>query len=206
MVVNNIHFTEIEIQIVKYLFKHFKEKFNARQLARLLSKNHVHVNKLCKLLVKKQLLDKEDLGNSVYYFFNFEKSSVNFVNYLLKFENYPKNLQSLLYKLNSFKELVHFGLIFGSAINSLEYHDVDVLLVYDKNNQKQIRKLKTHIRKSKLIEKPIRYLELTPKDLDFENPVIYSSISDSLLIFGATKFSKVISNVANNKSVKMVFK
>ena len=37
MAVNNIQFTKIEIQIAKYLFKHYKDRYNARQLARIMT-------------------------------------------------------------------------------------------------------------------------------------------------------------------------
>ena len=47
MVVNNIQFTKIEIQIATYLFKHYQDRYNPRQLARLLHINHAHANKLC---------------------------------------------------------------------------------------------------------------------------------------------------------------
>ncbi len=70
--IQNINFTKIEIQIVKYLFKHYKDKHNPRQLAKILNINHAHANKLCNLLADKQLLLKEEIGNSVYYSFNYK--------------------------------------------------------------------------------------------------------------------------------------
>ena len=66
MTVNNIQFTQIEIRITKYLFKHYNNKLNARQLARILNINHAHANKLCNLLTEKLLLTKEAIGNSIY--------------------------------------------------------------------------------------------------------------------------------------------
>jgi len=72
MFANNIQFTKIEIIILKHIFKHFKERFNARQIAKALTLNHTNVNKLCNSLTKKNLLTKEEIGNSIYYHFNHE--------------------------------------------------------------------------------------------------------------------------------------
>ena len=67
MAVKNIQFTKIEIQIAKYLFKHYKDRYNPRQLSKILKINHAHANKLCKLLEVKGLLLKENLGNSAFF-------------------------------------------------------------------------------------------------------------------------------------------
>ena len=72
MAVNNIQFTKIEIQIAKYLFKHYKDKHNARQLARILNINHAHANKLCNILADKKLLTKEEIGNSVFFSYEYD--------------------------------------------------------------------------------------------------------------------------------------
>ena len=60
MAVKNIQFTKIEIQIAKYLFKHYKDRYNARQLSKILNINHAHANKLCNLLANKHLLLKRE--------------------------------------------------------------------------------------------------------------------------------------------------
>ena len=84
MAVNNIQFTKIEIKIAKYLFKHYKDKLNARQLARILKINHAHANKLCKLLINKNLVVKEEIGNSVYFSYDYKnKLALNFIEYML---------------------------------------------------------------------------------------------------------------------------
>src|SRR3989344_4077229 len=72
MAVNNVQFTKIEIQIAKYLFKHYKNKLNARQLARLLNINHAHANKLCNQLADKKLLVREEMGNSVFFSYQYD--------------------------------------------------------------------------------------------------------------------------------------
>src|SRR3989338_6385707 len=98
MAVNNIQFTKIEIRIAKYLFKHYKDRYNARQLARLLNINHAHANKLCNSLADKQLLTKEKIGNAIFFSYAYDnKMAIKFIEYMLSLEEkeFPKWLSVL---------------------------------------------------------------------------------------------------------------
>ncbi|MBS3097535.1 hypothetical protein J4209_01940 [Candidatus Woesearchaeota archaeon] len=197
MTADNIQFTKIEIQIAKYLFKHYKDRYNPRQLARILNINHAHANKLCNLLADKQLLIKESVGNSVYFSFNYDgKLAVKFMEYILNMEEkaFPKWLIVLLHSLKKFKPYIALGLVFGSSIRTKDYHDIDVLLVYEKNRAKDISKVKGEIRKSQLIEQPIRYVDMTEKDIlsNKDDKVFYSILSDSLIFYNAEKYVGLI--------------
>ena len=197
MAANTIQFTKIEIQIAKYMFKHYKDRFNARQLARILSINHAHANKLCNLLADKQLLIKESVGNSVYFSFNYDgKLAVKFMEYMLSLEDkdFPKWLVVLLHSLKKFKPYIELGLVFGSSIKNKDYNDIDVLLMYEKGGAKDISKVKEDIRKSQLIEQPIRYIDIAEKDASSnkEDKVFYSIFSDNLIFHNPEKYVEVI--------------
>jgi len=197
MTANNIQFTKIEIQIAKYMFKHYKDRFNARQLARILSINHAHANKLCNLLADKQLLIKESVGNSVYFSFNYDgKLAVKFMEYMLSLEDkdFPKWLIVLLHSLKKFKPYIELGLVFGSSIKNKDYNDIDVLLVYEKKKAGDISRVKEEVRKSQLIEQPIRYVDIAEKDIlsNKDDKVFYSIISDSLLFYNPEKYVEVV--------------
>ena len=127
MTAENIQFTKIEIQIAKHLFKHYKERHNARQLARTLDINHAHANKLCNILLEKRLLVKEDIGNSTYFSYNYEdKLAVKFIEYLLSLEEkeFPKWLAVILHSLQKFKPYIQIGLVFGSSIKKSDFDKV----------------------------------------------------------------------------------
>ena len=193
----NIQFTKIEIQILKYIFKHFRDRYNARQLARELSLNHANVNKLCNSLAEKNLLKKEEIGNSIYYTFDYESElALNFIEYLLSLEvkEFPKWLSVLIHNLTKFNEHIIFGCVFGSSIKSSTFNDIDVLLVYDKKKKAEISKIKNSIRKSELVEKPIRYVEISEKDItkNKDDKAFYSILSDSLLFYNSAKYIEVI--------------
>lgn len=206
MDVNNIQFTKIEIQIAKYLFKHFKDKYNSRQLAKVLGINHSHANKLCNALVKKVILKKEEIGNSVYFSFNYEsKIAIKFIEYLLTLEETaaPKWLSVILHNLKKFDEYLTFSLVFGSSVKSSNFNDIDVLLVYDQKNSKKISKIKSEIRNSQLIEQPIRYVDVAEKDvyLNKDNKIFYSMISDCLVSYNAEKYVGVIKKCHKLKNI-----
>ena len=195
MAVNNIQFTKIEIQIAKCLFKHCKDKYNARQLARLLNINHAHANKLCKLLADKGLLIKENMGNSAFFSYNYDnKLAVKFMEYMLSLEEFPKWLSSLSHSLKKFKSCIEIGLVFGSSVKTRDFNDIDVLLVYAAEKIKEVKKVKEDIRKSGLVEKPIRYVDITEKDilLNKEDKIFYNMLSESLVFHNPEKYAEAV--------------
>ena len=197
MTANNIQFTKIEIHIAKYLFKHYKDKDNARQLARILNINHAHANKLCNLLSSKNILIKEELGNSAYFSYNYNNTlAIKFMEYILSSEEkeFPKWLSVLLHNLKKFNPYINLGLIFGSSIKVKEYNDIDILLMHDADKSKEIKKINDEIRKSGLIEKPIRYINITEKDVlsNKEDKIFYNILSDNLIFYNPEKYVKVI--------------
>lgn len=197
MTANTIQFTKIEIRIAKHLFKHYKDRYNARQLARLLNINHAHANKLCNLLADKKLLVKVEIGNAVYFSYDYENElAIKFMEYMLSLEekDFPKWLIVILHSLKKFKPHIQMGLVFGSSTKTEKFHDVDVLLVYDINKPKEIAMLKEEIRKSQLVEQPIRYVDISERDIlaNKEDKIFYNILSDSLAFHNPSKYVEVI--------------
>ncbi len=197
MAVKNICFTPVEIRLVKYLFKHYQDKFNARQLAKLLHLNHAHVNKLCHLLANKDLVIEERLGNSIYFSYHYKNTlALKFIEYLLSLERkeFPQYLSVLLHSLKKFNQSIQFGLVFGSSIRKEDYQDFDVLLMYPVKNLKEIKRIKEEIRKSGLLEKPVRYVDITEKDIiaNAKDKTFYNILSDSLIFYNSEEYVRVI--------------
>ena len=195
--IQELSFTKTEILIVKYLFKHYKDRFNARQLAKQLNINHANANKLCIGLYNKKLFAKEDIGNAIYYSFNYgNQEALKFIEYLLSIEEkqFPKWLKVELYQLKKLRENIKLGFVFGSSIKSDRFNDIDVFLMYDKKRTESVNKIKTEIRKSGLIEKPIRYVEITEKDIEKNKneKIFYSIISDNLIFHNVQKYIEVV--------------
>ena len=197
MAVNNIQFTKIEIQIAKYLFKHYKGRYNARQLARILNINHAHANKLCNILAGKKLLVKEYIGNSVFFSYEYDnKLAIKFMEYTLSLEesDFPKWLSVVSHSLKKFKDSIEMGLVFGSSIKARDFNDIDILLVYNAEKSKDIKKTKDEIRKSELVEKPIRYVDMAENDilLNKEDKIFYNILSESIIFHNPEKYVEVV--------------
>ena len=86
------------------------------------------------------------------------------------------------------------GLIFGSSIKTKDFNDVDILLMYDAKKSNDIKKIKDEIRKSELVEKPIRYVDISEKDilLNKEDKVFYNILSESLIFHNPGKYVEVV--------------
>ncbi|MDP1694223.1 MAG: hypothetical protein Q8L34_01665 [Candidatus Woesearchaeota archaeon] len=197
MAVNNIQFTKIEVQIAKYLFKHYKERYNARQLARILNINHAHANGLCNILADKKLLTKEEIGNSAFFSYQYNnKLAIKFMEYMLSLEDkeFPTWLSVLSHSLKKFKDSIKMGLVFGSSIKVRNFNDIDVLLMYSTEKSKDIKKIKGEIRKSELVEKPIRYVDIAEKDilLNKKDKIFYNILSESLVFHNPEKYVEVV--------------
>src|SRR3989338_7475106 len=124
MAANNIQFTRIEIQIAKYMFKHYKDRYNARQLASILDINHAHTNKLCNLLANKHLLIKEEIGNSAFFSYEYNnKLAIKFMEYILSLEEkeFPKWLSVLSHSLIKFE-------VVEKPIRYVDIAEKDILL------------------------------------------------------------------------------
>lgn len=201
--IHSLNFTKIEIQLIRFIFKHYKEKLNARQIAKVMGLNHAHLTKLCNLLVAKNLLKKEELGNAAYFEFNYnDKLAQKFMDYLLSLEEAPSWLAVAVYELKKLVPFLELGLVFGSSIKSKNHNDIDVLLVYKPEKTREIQKIKDVVRKSELIEKPIRYLELTEKDLylNKEDKILYNALAENLIFHNPEKYIEVIQKCRKLKS------
>ena len=148
-------------------------------------------------LAKKMLLKSEEIGNAIYFSFDYKsKLATKFIEYLLALEEneFPKWLSVVFHNLKKFNEYLTFGLVFGSSVKNSRFNDIDVLLVYEKDKSRKINKIKEEIRTSQLIEQPIRYVDIAEKDilLNRDDKIFYNILSDSLIFYNSRKYVEVI--------------
>ncbi len=101
-------------------------------------------------------------------------------------------LTALQHKLEEFKD-IRIGAVFGSAIKRTDYNDIDIILVYEPENAEKIRKIKDSIRRSQLIKKPIRCVDMTEQDIldNKDDPVIQNMLSDNIIFKGAEEYARL---------------
>ncbi|MBN2567688.1 hypothetical protein JXB02_06425 [Candidatus Woesearchaeota archaeon] len=203
MYADDIQFTRTEILLAKHLFRHYRERYNARQLARQLSLNHAHAGKLCAALAGKGLLKRERIGNAIYYTFDYaDELAIGFMKYLLSLERkgFPKWLSVLAYNLDEMSEHIELGLVFGSAIRKKAFNDIDVLLVYEKRVKEDVKKIQVSIRRAGLVGSPIRYVEISGKDIatNKDEEAFYAMLSENLIFHNPGYYVDVIRCLASN--------
>ena len=142
-------------------------------------------------------MTKEEIGNSFFFSYEYDnKLAIKFMEYMLSLEekDFPKWLSALSHTLKKFKDFIEMGLVFGSSIKTKDFNDIDVLLMYDVKKSKDIKRIKDDIRKSELVEKPIRYVDITEKDilLNKEDKIFYSILSDNLIFHNPEKYVWVV--------------
>jgi hypothetical protein len=66
--------------------------------------------------------------------------------------------------------------------------------MYNIKKTEDIKRIKNEIRKSGLIEKPIRYVDVTEKDIlkNRENKIFYNIMSENLIFHNPEKYVEVI--------------
>ena len=99
-----------------------------------------------------------------------------------------------MYNLNKFNDLIEFGCIFGSSIVNSNFNDIDVFLIYDKKNVKKIKNIKKEIMVSGLVDKPIRYVEITSLDFDknIDDPIFYNIFSKNIIFYNPKKYVELV--------------
>ena len=112
----------------------------------------------------------------------------------LEEKEFPKWLVVALHNFKKFNDYIQMGLVFGSSIKKSEFNDIDVLLIYDNKKIKEINKIKEEIRKSEQVESPIRYVDITEKDIikNKNNLIFYNIISDNLIFHNPEKYVELI--------------
>ena len=201
----NLSFSKTELALITHFFKHYKEELNARQIARTIGINHAHSYKLCSELEKKRLLKKRVLGTMTYYSFFYEDPyAIKFMEYVLSLENMnsKKHIQVIEHVLREFSDYTKIMLLFGSAVHSKNYRDIDVLLMYEKKNKAKIAKIKENIRAEGLLEKPVHYVDMSFDDLEKNknNPVFYPMLSNNIILQHAAAYAKVIAWLASRNT------
>ena len=121
-----------------------------------------------------------------------ENSNITLIS--LDEKEFPKWLNILSHALKRFKGCIEMGLIFGSAIKSHNFNDIDILLMYCAEKSREVKKIKDEIRKSELIEKPIRYIDIIEKDIlqNKEDKIFYNILSESLIFHAPEKYVEVV--------------
>ena len=173
-----------EQEILKILFKEFKESYNSRSISRKIGLSHAGAFKLLKKLEERKIVAAKRIGRANIYSINLENPvAIKELELLLAIEA-QKN-SKWLEEFRELKEKTSFVILFGSIIkNEKEAKDIDLLIVSDKKKFPEIKKIIED--KNRITAKKIHALIQTPedflKDMKNNNKVILEVIRTGIVL------------------------
>lgn len=165
LLVHMVKIVQNESKMLGFLTRHFTEKYSINQLAKQMGMTPKGAHKLLKKLEQEGIVIPLKLANAVFYSLNFDSDLAQKKAELSLFEeiNLPyaraqaKDLERLRPQLLA-------AILFGSVIkNGEKAGDIDVLVVFEKDNYKAFKAALNNLQLLKT--KQIHPVLQTPKDL-----------------------------------------
>lgn len=183
-----------EQKILSILFKDRKANHNSRTISKLIGISHPGAFKLMKRMEKEQLIIPERIGKAVIYKPNL-KSPLVIKKIELALMQEAKLHKRWLYEFESIGKMSKFVILFGSILrNEKEAHDVDLLVIAEKENYKKIKEIVYE--KNVILIKKVHLLFQRKEDfkLDLKNnhKVILDAIKTGVVLYGQEEFVKAL--------------
>ncbi len=191
--------TKKEREALILLFKDFRANHNASSLGKRLEISRIGAMKILKKLEKHGLIKSEKIGNSLIFKLDLnEDYTIKLMSFLLSDEaNNFKRWQDEFKKLFKPGRIVIF---FGSASrNYLKANDIDILVVIDKKDYKEIAELIEE--RQQFLPKKIQSIIMTRGDLEsnIRNNlgVSLEIVKTGIVLYGQNDYVEVIKNVTS---------
>lgn len=183
-----------EQEILKILFKEFKESYNSRSISKKIGMSHVGAFKILKKLEGRKIVLGKRIGKAVIYTLNLNNPmTFREIEMLLTLE--AQKYGRWLEEFSGLKEETDFVILFGSVIrNEKEAKDIDILIVSKRNNILRTKKLIEE--KNEIASKKLHALFQTKedffKDLKNKNKVMLEIIKTGIVLFGQENLTKYL--------------
>lgn len=183
-----VSITENESRTISFLLRNFYRDYNINQLARELKLSPRGAYKILKKLELQKILLSKKVGNNVIYNINFsEDLALEICQIALNEKEASPYLRTWINDLQPLKEITEMTFLFGSILTKeKQAGDVDVLLVFEKENlskvQEQIKKINQV--KSKKIHAVIQTKEDLFSNIKKRDPAILEGIRTGLILWG----------------------
>ncbi len=191
-----VSITENESRTVNFLLRNFPRDYNINQIARELKLSPRGAYKILKKLEQQRILLAKKIGNNLIYKINFsEDLSLETCQITLNEKEISPYLRTWINDLKPLKELTEMALLFGSILTKeKQAGDVDLLLVFEKENlgQVQERIKKINQIKSKKIHAVIQTQEDLLDNIKKRDSAILEEIRTGLVLWGRNIFVEAI--------------
>jgi len=183
-----------EQEIIKVLFKDFLTPYNSRSISKVVGISHAGAFKIFKKLEKKEIVNPKRIGKAVIYSLNLENPvACKEVEMALVME--AQNFRRWTEEFKQLQGRVNFLILFGSITrNEKQANDIDLLIVADKNNFKEVKKVIEE--RDKLSNKKIHFLFQTRgdfrQDVAAKNKVMIEIIKTGIALYGQEEYLKTL--------------
>jgi predicted nucleotidyltransferase len=193
-----VSLTENKSKVLDFLIRNFHRKNTIRMLAKQLNLSPMGAQKILKEFERERILVNEKIGTGIFYSIDLNNDvAFKLAGFILtqnKLISYAKVYARDLEKL---KENVKTCVLFGSVLTKGENaRDIDVLVIIDEKNFKEVEKEKKEI--EKIATKPLHFMYQTKKD--FENNIkkgdkpLLDVIRTGAVLWGQNLFLRGIKN------------
>mgnify|MGYP001617848603 FL=1 len=189
--------TQNEKRALLILFKDFTNFYNANSISKLLDISHVGAQKIFKRLLELNLLINRKIGKSIIYKLKLEDDYVRkLIAFLLADE--ANSFKRWKEEFRELSEKAKIVILYGSVIkNYSKADDIDVMIVIDKKDVKEIDKIIKQ--KQEILPKSLHAIKLTHKDmiknLNKKNKALIDIVKNGVVIYGQDKYVEIIKGV-----------
>ncbi|MEA2036479.1 MAG: winged helix-turn-helix domain-containing protein [Nanoarchaeota archaeon] len=190
--------TNNELRVIDFLIRNFNERININGIAKRLNLSPRGAYKILKKLERIKIILPEGIGNGIFYKMNYDDELAKKVSaFVLTQKDMNKYALIQAENLKVVKKYVLCCALFGSIVhNGEKANDIDVMLVFQKENYKKIYKEIDMLNSMSL--KRIHKLVQTPKDLANNikkgDKVVLDIIKKGQFLWGAEIIVEAIKN------------
>ena len=196
-----VSLTENESRILDFLIRNFSQNYNINQLSRELKISPGGTYKILKKLEKQTFLIQEKRGNNIFYNINYQsEEALEACKFALIEKRTTPYIRTWIKDLQSLKKKTQLAILFGSVLKKHKSAgDIDVLLIFAKENFKDIEEEIRRI--NKIRPKRIHAIYQTKMDLitniKNQDKAVLEEIRSGIVLWGRNFLVEAIKNGQN---------
>ncbi|MDI6720915.1 MAG: hypothetical protein QMD85_00890 [Candidatus Aenigmarchaeota archaeon] len=182
-----VSMTANEARTMEFLIRNFSKNYNINQLARELKISPGGMYKILKKLGRQNFLIETGIGNNVFYKINYmSNEALDACKFALTEKQATPYVRALIKDMEALKDKTELAILFGSVLSKgREARDIDILLVFDRKNLKDVESLigKINTVKPKKIHAVYQTREDLIKNIRNRDKAILEEISTGIILW-----------------------
>lgn len=183
-----VSLTENEARTMEFLIRNFSREYNINQLAKELNISPGGMFKILKKLERQKFLTGKKLGNGIFYKINYNsQDALDACTFALTEKKTTPYIKVWMKDLEKLKPKTGLAILFGSVLKKdREARDIDILLVFNKKNLRDIENLIDIINriKSKKIHVVYQTKEDLIKNIKKQDKAVLEEIRTGIILWG----------------------